>query len=102
MGKGAEGDGRVGGGELTELGAGAVRDDERGGGRVTPHRSSRPDGAESPGTISAATEERRVLSGSGAVPKEVLPVSPVLPVSVGRMMRGSSPRAAGVCRAGRS
>ena len=32
MGKGAEGDGRVGGGELTELGAGAVRDDERGGG----------------------------------------------------------------------
>ena len=99
MGKGAEGDGRVGGGELTELGAGAVRDDERGGGRVTPHRSSRPDGAESPGTISAATEERRVLRGSGAVPKEV---SPVLPVTVGRMMRGSSPRAAGVCRAGRS
>jgi hypothetical protein len=101
MGEGADGVGRFGGGELTELGAGAVRDGKDGG-RVKPHRSSRPDGAKSHGPISAATEARRVLSGPGAGPKKVLPVSPVPTVTAGWMMRGSSPLAAGVRRAGRS
>jgi hypothetical protein len=42
------------------------------------------------------------LSGPGAGPKKVLPVSPVPTVTAGWMMRGSSPLAAGVRRAGRS